>query len=231
MQRIAVVLITALIVGCTSQVAHGNQETALAPAVQATIKHLKLPAAIKPLSYIEAVGTVREQQKSSAVREEYFLRVDPDSGQWLIRSQRDDLQRNELSFMGLVTLQGVTQTPLLKSVTVLNHLSFEGDWQQMPTGAQLAYTTLSTSKVSGFGAAEPSNRVEVTHCTVKRSLAAAQVNAGLSGEARELRCSLDDDPFAQVSTFYYLRDYAYFFNARSEFALLKSYELRLQTFN
>jgi len=192
-----------------------------APAVQAAVlsavKQLNLPPPRKPLKHLVETGQATLEGNTAAFREELFITPDKVTGQLSVRTQAQGFQGQAISFRGLLALAHRTvftgNDAMIDSAS-LRGLSFTGDWQQMPVGAQLGYTRegrMSNSLVGEYGKERQS-----FVCTVSRQVAATQVNATLSGQAKELRCQHQEDRLARVDTLYYLEDYGYFFHAGTD---------------
>lgn len=195
--------------------------------VLGAINRLNMPAATKSLSYIEEVGTNTMKGKTSALRTETYLSEDKASGQLAIRNVGESYEGREVSFRGLLKLTQKTDFGSMKETTALNSLSFTGDWQQMPVGSQLTFSSQGKTVNSLVG--EYGKDLKVRTCTVKRDLAASELNTTLSGSAKELTCSLNGDEYKRVDTLYYLRDYAYFYWASTEKNAFYYHDTRLHT--
>ncbi|PTT72803.1 hypothetical protein DBR26_04305, partial [Pseudomonas sp. HMWF007] len=128
-------------------------------------------------------------------------------------------ESDAVTFRGLLDLAklsrfSVSKGPSMKDTSSVINLSFSGDWQHMPVNGRLAYKATFSSTNSLLGKVD--ERQENTNCTVVRELSASQLNATLSGSAKELKCSKEGDEYNRVNTYYYLSDYAYFFFARTD---------------
>ncbi|MGC1332483.1 hypothetical protein [Pseudomonas sp.] len=186
------------------------------PAVGAVpmtaLKHLNLAPPAKRFKQTLETGTANTSKSNLPIREERFFEVDKASGQLGIRLRADTYEGNEVSFRGLVSLAQKTRffgKTVMTEESMLTNLTFTGDWQQMPVGTELTYTTQGKRKNSMMGDLGESR--QVVKCRVESEASAAQINASLSGQAKELRCSGDGDPLKRVDTVWYLEDYGYFF--------------------
>jgi hypothetical protein len=191
----------------------------LSEAVASAIKGLNMPPAIKTLSYLEVVGTHTYKGKSSDLHQEYFIDVDTASQQLSERSVGKGYENSKVSFRGLFSLTAYMRFSDLKDTSVKDissttSLIFHGDWRQMPLNSQLGFSTKSRLVNSILG---ETHRYESSmDCTVKRELPASELNATLSGSAKELKCQLQSTQYNRLNTYYYLQDYGYFFYARTD---------------
>ena len=176
------------------------------------IKHLNLTPPRKQFKQTLETGTANTATSNLPIREERFMVTDKATGQLGIRLRADTYEGNEVSFRGLVSLAQKThffgKTQIAEEATLTN-LTFTGDWQQMPVGKELTYTTQGKRKNSMMGDLGESR--QVVKCQVDSEAPAAQVNASLSGQAKKLRCSGEGDKYNRVDTVWYLEDYGYFF--------------------
>ncbi len=176
------------------------------------IKHLNLAPARKAFKQTLETGTANTAKNNLPIREERFFSTDKASGQLGIRLRAESYEGNEVSFRGLVSLAQKTRffgKTVMSEEAMLTNLTFSGDWQQMPVGQELTYTTQGKRKNSMMGDLGESR--QVVKCKVDSEAPAAQINASLSGQAKKLRCSGDGDPYNRVDTVWYLEDYGYFF--------------------
>jgi hypothetical protein len=205
--------------------------TGVTTPVLSAIQYLNLPPAVKPLHYIAFSGTVTLKEVTTATNEESFLSIDAATGQLAIIRRAEGYEGREVNWRGLIPLVKETRFGggVVDSLT-LSSLSFSGDWQQMPVGAVLSYSTQSHS-VNSLAGEYSSKEARPIECTVKRALQASELNAGLSGAAKELSCSQLGSKYPQVSHVYYLTDYAYFFKASSDKNAFFYDERRLQSIN
>lgn len=205
--------------------------TGVTTPVLSAIQSLNLPPAAKPLHYIAFSGTVTIKDVTTTANEETFLSTDAETGQLAITRRAEGYEGREVNWHGLIPLVKETRFGggMVETFT-LSSLSFSGDWQQMPIGAVLSYSTQSrsvNSLVGEFGSKE----ARPIECTVKRALQASELSAGLSGAAKELSCGQVGGKSAQVSHVYYLVDYAYFFKASTDKNAVFYDERRLQSIN
>ncbi|MHA3734699.1 hypothetical protein ACXR0M_03375 [Pseudomonas sp. Eth.TT006] len=201
-------------------------------AALSAIKSLNMPSVSKPLSYVEVVGKSTFKSTTSDMREERFLSVDAASGQSSQRLTGKSYEGNSVTFRGLFDLvrqsqYGAGQASSMKDSSSLEALTFTGDWRHMPVNGKLGYTTRSTSFNSLIGKSSEISRSN--ECTVVRDLFASELNATLSGGAKELSCRRDNDEYERVDTYYYLQDYGYFFFARTDKNRFYYHDLTLKT--
>ncbi|MHC8327843.1 hypothetical protein [Pseudomonas sp. LB1P83] len=159
--------------------------------------------------------------KSSA---ETTLVFDTDAQSGQLREHREQAPPDwySVSFRGLLPLAqqyphnpqtDSKRGPPLSRVIDTQQLSFTGDWQRMPVGASLEMRANKRERSNIDG---EKMKLESVRCTVQRVLDAAQVNSELKGMAKELRCQFDLGQKLELdSKFYYLEDYAYFFQSSS----------------
>lgn len=192
---------------------------AVSDKVLSAIKNLNMAPVSKPLSYVEVVGKSTYESTTKDMREERFLGVDAVSGQSTQRLTGNGYEGNSVTFRGLFELErqtefGVGKPSSMKDGSSVEELSFSGDWQHMPVNGKLGYSIklrTSNSVIGKLG--EISRRNE---CTVVRDLSAHELNATLSGGAKELSCQQKNDQYGRMDTYYYLQDYGYFFFARTD---------------
>lgn len=196
------------------------------------IKRLNMPPVSKPLSYVEVVGKSTYKSTTSDMREERFLEIDAASGQFSQRLAAKRYEGNSVTFRGLFdlvrqSLYGKGSSSTMKDGSSMEELHFTGDWQHMPVNGKLGYTTRSRSFNSLIGKSSDISRSN--ECTVVRELSAGELNATLSGAAKELFCRQDNDEYERVDTYYYLQDYGYFFFARTDKNSFYYHDVTLKT--
>lgn len=188
------------------------------PSVRAevltAIAGLKLAPPPKKLSYLKIEGTSTYKGKTSPLLEEKFLSEDAQSGQVKVDLRGDDYEASEITWRGLIELASSSKFTRMSDTSWLKELSFAGDWQGMPVGAQLSYSTMQKNMNSVVG--EYGGEREVTRCTVQRSLPASELHTRLSGQARALSCSQDGDEHERVFHHIYLIDYGYFLSMKTD---------------
>ena len=206
------------------------------PAVSGTvlsaIKGLNLPPVSKPLGYVEVVGKSTFKSTTTDMREERFLGVDNASGQLTQRLSGERYEGTSVTFRGLFELVsqtrfGAGRPNAMKSSSSVQEVSFSGDWLHMPVNGKLGYTTQVRSLNSLIGKASDISRIN--ECTVVRDLPASELNATLSGVAKELSCRQEKDEYNRVDTYYYLQDYGYFFFAHTDKNRFYYHDLTLKT--
>jgi hypothetical protein len=184
------------------------------PEVLAAITGLQLTPPPKKLSYLKIEGTSTYKGKASPLLEEKFLSEDTQSSQVKEDLRGDDYEASEITWRGLIELASSSKFTRMSDTSWLKELSFTGDWQDMPLGAQLSYSKVQLNINSAAG--EYGGEREVTRCTVERSLPASELHTRLSGQARELSCSVDGDKYERVFRHIYLVDYGYFLSMKTD---------------
>lgn len=205
---------------------------AVSEAAMKAIKGLSLPPASKNLSYVDVVGKSTYKSTTTDMREERFVGIDKASGQLTVRQVGKSYESNDISFRGLFDLvsqarYGSAKETSMKDSSSLLSLSFSGDWQRMPVNGALGYSLTTRSINSVIGKA--SEIQKTFECTVIRDLSAGELNATLSGAAKELSCHQLKDEYERVDTYYYLQDYGYFFFASTEKNRFYYHDLTLKT--
>lgn len=187
----------------------------VAPAVITAVKRVALPAAPKALKRVLEVGTSSLKGEAGELREDIFFEQDKATGQLISRVRGQGYEGSSVTFRGLFPLAEKTRFQSGgQTVTNTQHLlslNFSGNWQQMPVGEQLQYTSLgeTVSSLAGSSGKTPT----LVRCAVDADVPANSLNASLSGTARKLRCSTDGDEYKRVETVFYLMDYGWFFKA------------------
>lgn len=184
------------------------------PEVLGAIDALKMPAPVKKLSYLKIGGTSTYQGKTSSLLEEKFLSDDAQSGQIKEVLRGKSYEASEVTWRGLIELASSSKFTRMTDTSWLKELDFSGDWQAMPVGAQLSYSTVELKMNSVVG--EYGGEREVTRCTVERSLSASELHIGLSGQAKELSCRIGGDKYERVFHHVYLVDYGYFLSMKTD---------------
>ncbi|MDP1108623.1 hypothetical protein, partial [Klebsiella pneumoniae] len=87
-----------------------------------------------------------------------------------------------LTFQSQYKMDGIN----VSSASHLQQLSFIGDWQQMPVGTTLGYSTVEMNRTT---TQEDRALIRNTRCVVKRELPASKLNSALTGTAKELNCT------------------------------------------
>jgi hypothetical protein len=187
----------------------------VAPAVITAVKRVALPSSPKALKQVLEVGTSSLKGQAGELREDVFFEQDKATGQLLSRVRGQGYEGSSVTFRGLFPLAEKTRFQSGgQAVTNIQHLlslSFSGNWQQMPVGEQLQYTSLGETVSSLAGSSGKTSTL--VRCAVDADVPASSLNAALSGTARKLRCSTDGDEYKRVETVFYLMDYGWFFKA------------------
>lgn len=201
------------------------------PGVITAVKRVALPAPSKVLKHVVEVGTSSLKGQAGELREDIFFEQDKATGQLLSRVRGQGYEGSSVTFRGLFPLAEKTRFQSGgQTVTNTQHLlslNFTGNWQQMPVGEQLQYTSLgeTVSSLAGSSGKTPT----LVRCAVDADVPANSLNASLSGTARKLRCSTDGDEYKRVETVFYLMDYGWFFKAGVDPNGFYSEQRKLQT--
>lgn len=193
------------------------QETLVPPPLSADVN-----TAISALGMATPDKTLRHLEEKrdmgyGPMQVDRYLEPSAESGQWRIRNVTKYSTYSSTSFRGLISLTFQSQFELhgisTSAASHLEQLSFTGDWQHMPVGATLGYTTRDLNRNT---AEEDRTLARSATCQVKRELPASKINSALTGTAKELNCSTTGDKYSATSTEMYLQDYGYFFTSLSD---------------
>lgn len=151
-----------------------------------------------------------------------YLEPKAQSGQFTIRNVTQYSTYTTTTWRGLFNLTFQSQYKMdginVSSASHLQQLSFIGDWQQMPVGATLGYSTVEMNRTT---TQEDRALIRNTRCVVKRELPASKLNSALTGTAKELSCTTTGEKYSATSSELYLQDYGYFFTRQSDSATTK----------
>lgn len=146
-----------------------------------------------------------------------YLEPSAEIGQLRTRNVTKYSTYSSTTFRGLISLTFQSQFEMYgistSAASHIEQLGFTGDWQHMPVGATLSYTTKDLNRNT---AEEDRVLARSTTCLVKRELPAREINSALTGIAKALNCSTTGEKYSATSTEMYLVDYGYFFNSLSE---------------
>jgi hypothetical protein len=185
------------------------------PGVLTAIKRLALPVPRKPLKHVVEEGTSSLKGKAGQLHEDKFFEVDKATGQLVLKIRGPGYESSAVTFRGLFALAEMTRFDSdgqsVNSVQQLSGLSFTGNWQQMPVGEKLTYSSVGESSSSVTGSSGKTQRL--VRCEVEAEVAATSLHPSLGGSARKLRCSTDGDEYKRIETYYYLSDHGWFFKA------------------
>ena len=184
------------------------------PQVLRSIEQLNMPTPSRTLSYLELEGALSNKRENWQERVKYVLSRDPASGQQ--RWQRDTRHQtaDEITWRGLFILSGTGQQPVGRTLVTAESVSFRGDWQKMPVGGELGYTTQGTLLSQRFGDMSD-NDPKVVDCTVVSQMKASALHPALKGMAKALSCErkLGIGKALSAKHYYYLVDYGLFYHA------------------
>lgn len=192
-----------------------SQETLTPPPLSAdvvgAINALDMPTATKPLRHL-----VEKQDSSTSMLNDLYIEPSADIGQLRIRNVSKYTTSTTTSFRGLISLTFQSQYEWeglnISNASHIQQLSFTGDWKQMPVG-----TTLGLSAKDLNRSTREEDRVlsRDYYCLVARELPASKINSALSGNAKELTCTITGEKYNATNTEMYLQDYGYFFTSLS----------------
>ncbi len=183
----------------------------LSADVTEAIKALDMPSASKPLRHL-----VEKHDSTTSMLNHQYIEPNADNGQLRIRTVTNYSTATTTSFRGLISLTYQSQYEW-EGLTVSNashvqQLSFTGDWKQMPVGTTLG---LSAKDLNRSTSSEDRVLSRDYYCVVTRELPASKINSALSGNAKELTCTITGEKYNATSTEMYLQDYGYFFTSQS----------------
>lgn len=183
----------------------------LSADVVGAINALDMPKATKPLSHL-----VEKQDSSTSTLNDLFIEPSAEAGQLRIRNVSKYTTSTTTSFRGLISLTFQSQYEWeglnTSNASHIQQLSFTGDWKQMPVGTTLG---LSTKDLNRSTREEDRVLSRDYYCVVARELSASKINSTLSGNAKELTCTITGEKYNATSTEMYLQDYGYFFTSLS----------------
>lgn len=190
----------------------------LPAAIEQAIGTLNLPAPGKSLRH----QVQKQDMGYGAVQVDLYLEPKAQAGQFSIRNVTRYSTYTTTTWRGLFNLTFQSQYKMdgitVSSASHLQQLSFIGDWQQMPLGATLGYSTVEMNRTT---AQDDRELIRNTRCVVKRELPASKINGDLSGTAKELNCTTTGEKYSGTSTAFYLLDYGYFFTRLSDSGITK----------
>lgn len=193
-----------------------NQPTLDAGVVRNVVS-LGLKAPKQSLSYLRTEGTSTFKGETKPLVEEFWFQPGGAPGLLSVKQQGTGYVSQETSFMGMLELSSVTHYSKAQGTREVEKLELEGNWQQMPVGEKLSYRVTRKENFSIIG---QTRDVQETRCEIIRELSAADLNPQLSGNAKEIKCSVVDDKYKRVDTRYFLEDYGLVFrqgDSRNEF--------------
>lgn len=184
----------------------------LPAAIEQAIGALGLPAPGKSLRHL----VQKHDMGYGPMQVDLYLEPKAQDGQFSIRNVTRYSTYTTTTWRGLFNLTFQSQYKMdgitVSSASHLQQLSFIGDWQQMPVGATLGYSTVEMNRTTTQGDRE---LIRNTRCVVQRELPASKINGDLSGTAKELNCTTTGEKYSGTSTEFYLLDYGYFFTRQS----------------
>ena len=181
--------------------------------VQQAISALGMPKASKTLRHLKQ----KRDMGYSPMQVDVYIEQGVSSDQLRTRNVTKYSTHTADTFRGLITLTFQSRYDLdglsVSAASQIEQLSFTGDWQQLPIGARLGYSTKDLNR----NTAEEDRVLERdTTCAVKRELTASKLNSSLTGTAKELNCTATGKCYRSTSTVLSLQDYGYFFTTQSE---------------
>lgn len=190
----------------------------ISPDIEQAINALGMPAPSKTLRHLA-------QKRDSGYgpkKIDLYLEPKAQSGQLTIRNVTEYSTYVTTTWRGLFNLTFQSQYKMdginVSTASHLLQLSFIGDWQQMPVGATLGYSTVDMIRTT---TQDDRELIRNARCVVKRELPASKINSDLSGTAKELNCTITGEKYSATSTEFYLLDYGYFFSSQNDSATLK----------
>ncbi|TFY84949.1 hypothetical protein DYL59_27415 [Pseudomonas kairouanensis] len=190
----------------------------ISPDIEQAINALGMPAPSKTLRHL----TQKRDMGYGPMKMDLYLEPKAQSGQLNIRNVTEYSTYATTTWRGLFNLTFQSQYKMdginVSSASHLQQLSFIGDWQQMPVGATLGYSTVEMNRTT---TQDDRELIRNTRCVVKRELPASKINSDLSGTAKELNCTITGEKYSGTSTEFYLQDYGYFFTSQNDSASLK----------
>ncbi|MGY4638283.1 hypothetical protein [Pseudomonas sp. TE24901] len=203
--------------------------TSVQPQVLAAITQLNLDKPTRSFKYVHMVGTSTYKGTTSELSSQYFISQDGPSGQLSVANRGKGYESQSVSWRNLIEL--VTKSSygggsMAESSTV-TQLSFTGNWKTLPVGETVIYqfTRATLNNIVGsYG------KPNLTRCVVERELQASELNPKLLGTAKALSCTYDKDEYKRVSHWYFLTDYAYFFESSTDKNPFYYSDSRIDTF-
>ncbi len=190
----------------------------LAADIEKAIDALNMPAPGKPLRHL----ALKRDMGDGPTPLDLYLEPKAQGGQFNIRNVTRYSTYTTSSWRGLFNLTFQSQYKMdginVSAASHLVQLSFIGDWQQMPVGATLGYSTVEINRTT---TQDDRELIRNSRCTVKRELPASHINTALSGTAKELNCTTTGEKYSATSTVFYAQDYGYFFTSLSDSTTLK----------
>jgi hypothetical protein len=185
----------------------------LSSSVLTTIASLDMPTPTKTLKYIKIGGTSTFNGKRSDLSEELFFNSNNLEQDVMGYSYNGEgYQGDTTSWRGLIPLAQDATFSSIKESTIVNSISFTGDWKTMPIGAKLSYTSQGKTTNSAIGVYKKD--AVTTDCVVIREEPASTFNIALSGQSKVLACSTQN--IGRERHIAYLKDYGYFFGTGIE---------------
>ncbi|MBB4863062.1 hypothetical protein HNP46_001907 [Pseudomonas nitritireducens] len=194
-----------------------ENQPALNTAVARNVTALGLDAPRKSLTYLRTEGTSTFKGETRPLIEEFWFQPGETPGLLHVKRQGTGYVSQDTSFMGMLELSSVTHYSKAQGTREVEKLELEGNWKQMPVGEKLSYRLTRKENFSIIG---QTRDTQETRCEVIRELPATELNAQLSGSAKEIHCSVVDDKYKRVDTRYFLEDYGLVFrqgDSRNEF--------------
>ncbi|WP_339471639.1 hypothetical protein [Pseudomonas sp. EL_65y_Pfl1_R83] len=189
--------------------------TSVQPQVLAAITPLNLDKPARAFKYVHMTGTSTFKGETTNSQSTDFISQDAASGQLAIATRGQGYESHTVSWRNLIPLVAkntYSSSGMAESET-LTQLSFTGNWKSLPVGDTVIYQTTRSSLNSLIGSR---TKVQITRCVVERELQASELNPGLLGAAKALKCSFDNDEYNRVNHLYYLTDYAYFYESSTD---------------
>lgn len=195
-------------------------------SVLSAVDTINLQPATKKLTYLALSEEPTSRDASSVPYEELYFTSDLASGQLAVDLRGEVYQIHKVTWRGLINLDSKITTFQGKVGTYkLNSLSFSGDWQLMPIGSLLSYT--AQGEIGRSDQHLKVGRVFTVECTVGRELNASELNAKLSGTAKELGCITKFEKSSPTYKVYYLAEYGYFLYLAGDGNAYSNNELRI----
>lgn len=204
--------------------ARTKAEQILTPAplsadIEQAINALGMPAPTKTLRHL----VQKRDMGYGAMPIDLYLDPKAQSGQFNIRNVTQYSTYTTTTWRGLFNLTFQSQYKMdginVSSASHVKQLSFIGDWQQMPVGATLGYSTVEMNRTT---TQDDRELIRNSRCVVSRELPASKINGALTGTAKELSCTTTGEKYSATSTELYLQDYGYFFTRQSDSGTTKT---------